>query len=57
MAAEHDQMPVKEEEYLDVLTKTGEKTGISKPRYQSHIKKEKKIIWVMPNFDQFFISY
>lgn len=51
MAAEHDQMPVKEEEYLDVLTKTGEKTGISKPRYQSHI------IRVIPNFDQFFISY
>ncbi|XP_070038509.1 nudix hydrolase 3 [Nicotiana tomentosiformis] len=36
MAAEHDQMPVKEEEYLDVLTKTGEKTGISKPRGDVH---------------------
>lgn len=28
--AEHEQL--KQEEYLDVLTKTGEKTGISKPR-------------------------
>lgn len=32
MAAEFDQTTVKEEEYFDVLTKTGEKTGYSKPR-------------------------
>uniref|UniRef100_A0A3Q7HQL1 Nudix hydrolase domain-containing protein n=1 Tax=Solanum lycopersicum TaxID=4081 RepID=A0A3Q7HQL1_SOLLC len=32
MAAEFDQTTVKEEEHFDVLTKTGEKTGYSKPR-------------------------
>lgn len=36
MAAEFDQTKVKEEEYFDVLTKTGEKTGYSKPRGDVH---------------------
>lgn len=36
MAAEFDQTTVKEEEHFDVLTKTGEKTGYSKPRGDVH---------------------
>lgn len=51
MAAEFDQTTVKEEEYFDVLTKTGEKTGYSKPRWTTPLKKQENFIWVMKNFD------